>query len=690
LTIFHAQQVIDNKEVLKRLLLFCGFGLLVGVSVYALRAPQGIVSQTVPPMPQVLREKISSGTVTVSPDIGTAGEYGTWTVSYRVGQASILAGGGIRVELPEPWHAGVRNSANRLQTTAPAEPHYVTARCSKPEVGLQTTVEFQSEETLVKGVKPSNLSRRMGYYVFVVRVIVLKGEVHEGDTLSVVYGDQSHGSPGMRAAIIPTQQEPILVAVDTEGSGRFRLHVDTPKLTCHPGLPTEMLMTTRSEAIIGQPAILHLALLDRFGNRASAFTGDVILKVQSGQADIPFSARFDPNKGWAEVRFTPRRADLLRFEALEPTRNLSASSNPIEVHREPAAESLYWGDIHSHTRFSGADAVGRGEEAHEYARYVAGLDFYAMTDHSRSESPIRSGLTTADWGEYTRLTEQFYAPGQFATLHAYEASFYAPYGHHNIYFRGKPGPLLSPDAVTLPELWRVLEAGQALTIPHHTLKMPEPIDWREADDPELRRNFEIYSGHGLSEAYDPQHPLAFEQSLFTNPSHTTKAGMSAQKAWSEGYRLSTIASSDDHRAHPGQPHYGLVAVRSQALTREGIFDALFERQTYGTTGVRIILDFTINDVAMGKSVEVGDTASVRVRAVGTDVIDSVEVLRHVKGKTGFQVIHQVSPSDHTISVHFDDHPPKGKAIYYVRLRQRQLVRDRIAMAWSSPVWVSVN
>jgi len=27
------------------------------------------------------------------------------------------------------------------------------------------------------------------------------------------------------------------------------------------------------------------------------------------------------------------------------------------------------------------------------------------------------------------------------------------------------------------------------------------------------------------------------------------------------------------------------------------------------------------------------------------------------------------------------------AIYYVRLRQTGLVRDRIAMAWSSPIWV---
>jgi len=249
---------------------------------------------------------------------------------------------------------------------------------------------------------------------------------------------------------------------------------------------------------------------------------------------------------------------------------------------------------------------------------------------------------------------------------------------------------MDPDTVTLLELWKALKAGEALTIPHHTLKMPEPIDWSTAHNSEFQRNIEIYSGHGLSEEYDPTHPLAFEQSLFTNPSQTTKTGMSAQRAWIQGHELSTIASSDDHRAHPGQPQYGLAAIRSRALTREAIFNGLYKRQTYATTGARILLDFSINNVLMGNHTAVTKRASIHVRAVGTDIIDGIEVLRHSDNQPGFQIIHQASPAEEVVTLDSDDQPPIGSAIYYVRLWQRGLIRERVAMAWSSPIWVTVK
>ena len=31
--------------------------------------------------------------------------------------------------------------------------------------------------------------------------------------------------------------------------------------------------------------------------------------------------------------------------------------------------------------------------------------------------------------------------------------------------------------------------------------------------------------------------------------------------------------------------------------------------------------------------------------------------------------------------------PPARGLYYVRVRQRDLVHGRVAMAWSSPVWV---
>src|SRR2546427_202349 len=140
-----------------------------------------------------LPSEIRSGQGSITPGRGVAGEFGTWTVSYRVGETKIKTGGGLRVQLAEFWHSGPRNSAFRLQATSPRSDHYVSARCSNPAVALRTVVEREEDtpESWVKTLKPSNLTNRMGYYVYVVRVLVLKGEVNPGDTLSLIYGDRS-------------------------------------------------------------------------------------------------------------------------------------------------------------------------------------------------------------------------------------------------------------------------------------------------------------------------------------------------------------------------------------------------------------------------------------------------------------------------------------------------------------------
>ena len=73
----------------------------------------------------------SGGSVTVSPAEGVAGEHGTWTVTYRVGPNGIKQHGGVRVQLPDSWHAGIRNSANRLQSSNSHAENYISARCSR-------------------------------------------------------------------------------------------------------------------------------------------------------------------------------------------------------------------------------------------------------------------------------------------------------------------------------------------------------------------------------------------------------------------------------------------------------------------------------------------------------------------------------------------------------------------------------
>lgn len=621
--------------------------------------------------------------VTVSPETGVAGDYGTWTVRYRVGADGLAEGGAIRVQLPDVWHAGERNSARPLQASDPTADHYVATECSGDGVRLKTRVESESERRLIKG-RRRGLDGRSERYVFVVRVEVTEGKLEAGDTVSVVYGDTSGGSRGMRAPNITTGKREILLAVDAEGDGDFELHSDRPTLQCRPGPVANLRISGPSSLTVGEPAELRLAFTDRCMNAVEAVEGPVTFSVTHGGAEIERRVELDADRGWASVEFTPTQPGILRIEASAMGRLYGDTSNPMRVSAEPVDRAIYWGDLHSHSHYSWD---GVGTRNFEYARNVARLDFYAMTDHSIPPSNgFTHGLADHVWEEYTDRVEQHHEPGRFVTIHAYEASFGNPWGHHNVFFRGEPGPLLAPASVSLPEMWERLKAGEALTIPHHTGKFPGNIEWTP-DDPRFRRNFEIYSAHGLSETYNPQHPLAFEQSEFTSPSSSVNGPQFATDAWAAGLRLSTVAASDDHRSQPGKPHWGLTAVKSHELTRPAVFDSLHDRRTYGTTGARILLDFEINGTPMGGEVSVNDPPELRVEAHGTTPIQRIEILRYDEAAGAFRPLYTIRPDTLDVEWSAVDQTFRGDSIYYIRLRESGQIRGHPIMAWSSPIWV---
>ena len=621
--------------------------------------------------------------VRVEPSFGVAGHFGTWTVTYAVGASGIRRGGAVRVQLPDTWHAGERNSANRLQSSDPRGDHYVSARVARTDVRLAVEVESESANYLVKSSR-RGLDGRIERYVFVIRVTVEEGELLAGDELDIVYGDTASGSRGMRAAIVSTGPEPILLAVDRDGSGQFDLLSHDATLTSRSGVAAELLLTGPSDLVAGEASDLHVAVVDVFSNPVETFDEDITLRVIQGDVDLPATVHLVEGRGHGSVTFSPRGDGIVRIEADTRAGILRARSNPMRVHPHAPAERLFWGDLHSHTRHS-FDGVGDG--AFDYARYVSGLDFHAVTDHSQTpQDGFTRGLEPAVWREHVEVVDAHNAPGAFVTLHAYEASFRAPYGHHNVYFRGAPGPLLAPDRVTLPKLWSQLATGQALTIPHHTGKFPGPLHVAEHDH-EKRRNFEIYSAHGLSEAYDPTHPLAFEHSDFTNASTSARDGLFARDAWASGLVLSTIAASDDHRSHPGQPHWGVAAVTAPELTRAAIFDGLYQRRTYGTTGARILLDFRVNGEPMGGQIGAGTSPRLSVTVNGTDRIESVEIFRYSEPDGGFTLVHHAHPDALDFEWSGVDGWFRDDSIYYLRLRQHGTIRGRVVMAWSSPIWV---
>ncbi|MEM6497155.1 MAG: DUF3604 domain-containing protein [Pseudomonadota bacterium] len=123
---------------------------------------------------------------------------------------------------------------------------------------------------------------------------------------------------------------------------------------------------------------------------------------------------------------------------------------------------------------------------------------------------------------------------------------------------------------------------------------------------------------------------------------------------------------------------GLVAVKSPALERGAIFDALFARRAYATSGDRILLDVRYGAFEMGDEVSDGGPFSLSISVDGTTDIKTIQVLNDGK------VVHEVSPSSISAQVSWTEaqqaRPGKTTA-YWVRV-----IQDNNEEAVSSPIW----
>jgi hypothetical protein len=285
------------------------------------------------------------------------------------------------------------------------------------------------------------------------------------------------------------------------------------------------------------------------------------------------------------------------------------------------------------------------------------------------------------FAEIQSACETYNQAKRFVTLQGFEQNVIAGFpGHRNVYFRGICPGLFRGES--LEELYAYLEGHDALVIPHH------PIIWQtrvHLGNPLYERVLEMYSMHCSSE--EKGGPI----NNFDTTINKAETGISAREILEEGYRVGFIAASDNHNGAPGlsaRPsrftnltyHGGLAAVLAPSLTRENIFDGLYNRRCYATTGIRLYMDWRMDGHLMGSeiSLERGHSINHELTISATNAIASVEIIRNDRTEKIFNYT-----GEYFIRL-------EGKLLFsddgwaYVRITQI----DR-HMAWSSPVWINL-
>jgi hypothetical protein len=598
------------------------------------------------------------GTATVTPDdpvvISTRG---TWTVEWTAGPSGLDPGDAVVLQISPFW------GWSAPQVSRPALPGY-------------TTVSTHPGPESPGGRGPATVEAVEGEVPLTLIARVRDGRLEPGDIVRFVYGDPSGGESSLAQCDRYAEEfEEFLLKVDGNGDGFFAPLAVSPGLRILPGPPALLAVAAPTQVSPGVPWDLRVTALDRWENRGPWPGGDATLRLRrlALEGERPQEpkevgiARPDPERGGARATLVVDEPGLYRVEAALGDAGPRGRSELIVVGAEFPFGDVLWADLHCHSSLS--DGTGSPAELYAYARDVAGLDVCAVTDHdAHGLAPLADG----GWDVVREATERFHDPGRFVTILGYEWTSWT-WGHRNVYYPGTEGDVFSflADGSREPaELWARIAPFGGVTIPHHPLGGPVPVDWSVPSDEERETVVEICSVHGSSEA------TGVERGIYRPvPGHSVRDALDA------GNRLGLIAAGDTHDGHPGRRTVGavangLAALRTDDRTRAGVLTALAERRVYGTSGPRILVASVWGSQRSGQILDDAPPAEIRVEVAAPEPVEVIELV----GPDG--VVDAAWGGGRRVSASLAPTLDRRPTWRYVRV----VLADG-EVAWDSPWWI---
>jgi len=504
-----------------------------------------------------------------------AGSMGEWTLRYTIGETGIDEGGTIKLakRFASDWE--------KPQFDRPGESGYTSVYTDG------------SAKLAVRFAKKAHERPWMNWCIV---IDVYDGSLSPGDVVTIVLGDRSEGSPGIRAQTFIESHHDFRVFADPTNAAVARCVPSSPTLPIIPGEAVELVCIVPTRALVGDLAQIRVKGQDRWMN-PTPVPGEPRFSWE-GDADVEWQGD--------AIRFTSPGSGRVAVEAGE----LSALSNPVTASAEAPALKRYWGDLHAQSDAT----VGTGTEE-EYFQFCRDRAFVDLASHQGNDFQ----MDDEDWVRLNKVVRKFNEPGRFVVLPGYEWSANTPAGgDRNVFYSEEDQPIFRSSHWQVPEVAenattpahpaselfaRIRDNGKAIIAAHVGGRY---ADIRKYFDQEVCPLVEVLSCWGI-----------FEWLLWD--------------AFDEGYIVGVMANSDGHKGRPGAEGPGagdfgiaggLTCVLAEELTREAVFEALKNRRCYGTSGPRIDLEFEIDGRPMG--------------SVITGAKNSLELCANAKGTAGLE------------------------------------------------------
>ncbi len=338
------------------------------------------------------------------------------------------------------------------------------------------------------------------------------------------------------------------------------------------------------------------------------------------------------------------------------------------VHLNPEKKTLrhdyhvYYGNLHNHCDISGA--FGTPEQAYQYARDNARLDFFGIADHDGSFAP---GI----WASLKQTANSFNANGTFAAFWGFEWTESNVYGHITVVNSDDYCQVTDSATNSFGKLCAWLNVRDCVAFFNH------PGAYNS-----LNMEFDHFNAPAIGnmvgmELWNKTMPFTvyyYNEGYDSNDNHEGFF----DEALSRGWKIGATGGMDNHVGTWGTENDYRMAILADSLTRDHLLVAMKARRFYSTLDKNISLSFTLNDREMGSTIKSGGSV-LRIHAVDGNKERFSEVILF-DGNHRQARIWQVAADTVVI---LDNLTTRSGDYYYIKIRQ--LDGDE---AVSSPIWIS--
>ena len=495
-------------------------------------------------------KKLGSVELTPNGEI-EAGSYQTFEWLYKAGTFGIDDSGSIKICFRFASDQG------KPQFTDPQAPNY-------------TTIVASNNAVLKYDYDPKGNIRPWDKTIY---IRVVQGYLTEGDTIKVIFGDRSQGSPGMRIQTFCEDTFEFHSLIDPIATRCYQPVINHPVIKIVPGKPERFVAVAPTLKRKNEKFSIYMKGEDKWGNPSNQWESIFYLKSNVEVKNLPEKIKIRKGEYYASIDELKIEHECeCEIEFLNEAGESIFITNPIKI-KNKLDLVHFWGDLHGQSE----ETIGTGS-AENYFNFAKNRAFLDVAGHQGNDFQI----TKEFWKELNTITKQYNENNIFITIPGYEWSGNTSLGgDRNVFFPDEDRIIrrsshaliadqsdINTDCTTANDLFSSLENNKELDVLIYAHCGGRYADIKYSHDGRFEKSVEVHSSWG-----------SFEWIV--------------NDALEEGYRVGIVGNSDGHKGRPGASYPGssmfgaiggLTCFLAPELTREAILDCIRKRRHYATSG----------------------------------------------------------------------------------------------------------